>query len=60
MDQGDGWAVAKAVTPRFNLPITYVRQGNINDLSLKARVDIDFGTALLAPDMAGVMMFNQA
>jgi hypothetical protein len=59
VDQGDGWAVAKATTPRFGLPITYVRQGNINDLSLKARVDIDFGTALLAPDMAGVVMFNQ-
>jgi len=60
VDQGDGWAVAKATTPRFNLPITYTRQGNINDLSLKARVDIDFGTALLAPDQAGVVMFNQA
>ena len=60
VEQGDGWAVAKATTPKFGLPITYTRQGNINDLSLKARVDIDFGTALLAPDQAGVVMFNQA
>ncbi len=60
VDAGDGWAVAKATTPKFNLPITYVRQGNINDLSLKARVDIDFGTALLAPDQAGATMFNQS
>lgn len=60
VEQGDGWAVAKATTPKLGLPITYVRQGNINDLSLKARLDIDFGTALLAPDQAGVTMFNQA
>lgn len=60
VDQGDGWAVMKATTPKLGLPITYTRQGNINDLSLKARLDIDFGTALLAPDQAGVVMFNQA
>jgi len=60
VDQGDGWAVMKATTPKFGLPITYTRQGNINDLAIKARLDIDFGTALLAPDMAGVTMFNQA
>lgn len=60
VEPGDGWAVATATTPRFGLPITYTRQGNINDLSLKARVDIDFGTALLAPDQAGAVMFNQA
>lgn len=60
VDQGDGWSVMKATTPKLGLPITYTRQGNINDLSLKARLDIDFGTALLAPDQAGVVMFNQA
>ncbi|WP_398457404.1 P22 phage major capsid protein family protein [Sphingomonas albertensis] len=60
VDAGDGWAVMKATTPVLGLPITYTRQGNINDLSLKARVDIDFGTALLAPDQAGVVLFNQA
>jgi hypothetical protein len=60
VEPGDGWSVARATTPKFGLPITYTRQGNINDLSLKARVDIDFGTALLAPDQAGVVMFNQA
>lgn len=59
VDQNDGWAVARATTPKLGLPITYTRQGNINDLSIKARVDIDFGTALLAPDQAGVEMFNQ-
>jgi hypothetical protein len=59
VEQGDGWAVARATTPELGLPITYTRQGNINDLSLKARLDIDFGTALLAPDQAGVTMFNQ-
>ena len=60
VEQGDGWAVARATTPVMGLPITYVRQGNINDLSLKARLDIDFGTALLAPDMAGCVCFNQS
>lgn len=60
VDAGDGWAVAKATTPVLGLPITYVRQGNINDLSIKARLDIDFGTALLAPDQAGISLFGQA
>jgi hypothetical protein len=31
----------------------------INDLSFKARFDLDFGTALLNPEMAGCQMFSQ-
>jgi hypothetical protein len=46
-------------TTDLGIAITYTRQGNINDLSVKARFDVDFGTALTAPNMAGVELFNQ-
>ena len=55
----DGWHVMQATTD-LGVNITYARQGEINDLSTKARWDIDFGTALTNPDQAGVEMFNQA
>lgn len=55
----DGWQVMTATTD-LGIGITYTRQGAINDLSVKARWDIDFGTALLNPEMAGVQMFGQA
>lgn len=55
----DGWNVMTATTD-LGISITYTRQGAINDLSVKARWDIDFGTALTAPEMAGVQMFGQA
>lgn len=54
----DGWQVMRATTD-LGIGITYTRQGNINDLSCKARWDTDFGTALLNPEMAGVQLFNQ-
>lgn len=59
VDPEDGWQVMKAKTD-LGVAITYVRQGEINDISVKARWDIDFGTSLLNPLMAGVEMFNQA
>lgn len=55
----DGWQVMNATT-ELGIAITYTRQGAINDLSVKARWDIDFGTALLNPEMAGVQLFGQA
>lgn len=58
VDSDDGWQVMRATTD-LGIGITYTRQGNINDLSCKARWDIDFGTALLNPEMAGVQLFNQ-
>ncbi|WP_151707691.1 P22 phage major capsid protein family protein [Acinetobacter junii] len=58
VDADDGWQVMRATTD-VGIGITYTRQGNINDLSCKARWDIDFGTALLNPEMAGVQLFNQ-
>lgn len=58
VEADDGWQVMRATTD-LGIGITYTRQGNINDLSCKARWDIDFGTALLNPEMAGVQLFNQ-
>lgn len=55
----DGWEVMQATTPKLGLRIICVKQGSINDLSLKIRWDIDFGTVLLQPQYAGAMMFNQ-
>lgn len=55
----DGWNVMQATTD-LGVAITYTRQGEINDLSVKVRWDIDFGTALLNPEMAGAQLFSQA
>jgi hypothetical protein len=54
----DGWNVMRATTD-LGISITYTRQGAINDLTVKARWDVDFGTCLTNPQMAGVEMFNQ-
>jgi hypothetical protein len=54
----DGWNVMRATT-ELGIGLTYARQGEINDLSVKARWDLDFGTALTNPQMAGNQMFNQ-
>ncbi|RPF70450.1 P22 phage major capsid protein family protein [Aurantiacibacter spongiae] len=59
VDPQDGWQVRTATTD-LGIRITYARQGEINDLSVKARWDIDFGASLIAPEMAGNMAFNQA
>jgi len=59
VDPDDGWMVARATTPKFGIGITYTRQGDINTLNVKARWDIDFGTVLLNPQMAGAVIFNQ-
>ena len=58
VSNGDGWSVMQAQT-ELGIGITYTRQGSINDLSCKVRWDIDFGTALLNPEMAGVQLFSQ-
>ena len=59
VDPEDGWNTMRATTD-MGISVQYTRQGEINDLSVKARWDIDFGTALLNPQMAGAMMFGQA
>lgn len=58
VDPEDGWQVMRATTDA-GIAVTYTRQGEINDLSVKARFEVDFGTALTAPQMAGVELFNQ-
>jgi hypothetical protein len=58
VDPDDGWQTMRATTD-LGVAITYTRQGEINDLTVKARWDADFGTALTNPQMAGVEMFNQ-
>jgi hypothetical protein len=58
VDPEDGWSVMRGTT-ELGLALTYTRQGEINDLSVKARWEIDFGTALTNPQFAGVEMFGQ-
>ena len=58
IEEGAGWLSMRATTD-LGIAITYVRQGEINDLSMKFRWDIDFGTALTNPQMAGAIAFNQ-
>jgi hypothetical protein len=53
-----GLLTMRAVTD-LGIAITYARHAEINDLSLKFRWDIDFGTALTNPQMAGAIAFNQ-
>lgn len=58
VEEGAGWLSMRATT-ELGVAITYVRQGEINDLSMKFRWDIDFGTALTNPQMGGTLAFNQ-
>jgi hypothetical protein len=60
VDPQDGWNVMRATTPGLGIAVTYTRQGDINDLSVKARFDIDFGTSLTDPLQAGAEMFSQS
>lgn len=60
VNPADGWMTMQARTPKFGLGITYTRQGDINTLNVKARWDIDFGTVLLNPQMAGAIAFGQS
>jgi P22 coat protein - gene protein 5 len=56
----DGWSVvARGTTPKLGLPITYTRQGNINDLSVKGRLEVDYGVGALQPEMIGGQQFLQ-
>lgn len=59
VDPEDGWQTLRATTD-LGIGITYTRQGEINDLSVKTRWELDFGTSLLQPQFAGVEMFGQA
>jgi hypothetical protein len=58
VDPEDGWQVLRATTD-FGIGITYARQGNINDLSVKYRWDVDFGVGMLNTEMSGIQLFGQ-
>ncbi|MDK6077933.1 P22 phage major capsid protein family protein [Massilia varians] len=59
VEEGAGWLTMRAMTD-LGIAITYVRQAEINDLTMKFRWDIDFGTALTNPQMGGAIAFGQA
>lgn len=59
VEPDDGWMMMRATTS-MGIGITYLRQGDINTLNVKIRWDIDFGTAILNPEMAGVQLFGQS
>lgn len=59
VEPDEGWVVIRGTT-ELGIALTYTRQGQINDLSTKGRWDIDFGTALVQPEMAGNIAFGQA
>ncbi len=54
----DGWMTMSATT-QLGVNITYTRQADINNLTVKARYDARWGTALLDYEQAGIQMFNQ-
>lgn len=59
VDDADGWAVMRATTAN-GVNITYTRQGNINDLGIKFRFDVRYGTAALDPERIGIQLFGQS
>jgi hypothetical protein len=60
VDPDAGWTVAtRGTTPKLGLPITLTGQGNINDLSGKWRLDIDYGVGATQPEMIGMQLFSQ-
>lgn len=58
LDPKDGWQTM-STTLKSGIQLHYSRQADINDLAIKARWDITFGTALLNPEMAGIQLMNQ-
>lgn len=58
VDPQDGWMTMSATTA-LGINITYTRQGDINNLNVKARYDARWGTVLLDYEQAGVQMFSQ-
>jgi len=58
VDPQDGWQVMRGTTD-LGIALTYARQGNINDFSLKYRWDVDFGVAVMNTEMAGIQLFSQ-
>ncbi len=53
-----GLAVMHATTDQ-GIDVMMTRQGAINTLNVKYRLDVFFGTVMTAPEMAGQILFNQ-
>jgi hypothetical protein len=53
-----GLAVMRGTTKQ-GVELLMTKQGAINDLSAKYRMDVRFGVVLAQPDMAGIAMFSQ-
>jgi len=58
MPSNSGLAVMSATTDQ-GIPVLFTRQGDINTLGVKYRLDVFFGTVMTNPEMAGILLFNQ-
>lgn len=58
VEEGAGWETLRATTD-LGVALSYTRQGNINDLSLKFRWDVRYGVGVLNTEMAGIQLFSQ-
>lgn len=56
--QNSGMASLTGTTDQ-GLSLTMTRQGTINDLSVKYRFDVYFGTVMTDPEQAGIILFGQ-
>lgn len=55
---GSGLAVMRASTDQ-GIEVIMTKQAGIDNLNTKFRLDVFFGTVLLDPEMAGIIMFGQ-
>lgn len=55
----DAGLTSMSATTDQGVSVLMTRQGDILDLSCKYRLDVFFGTAMLLPEHAGLMMFSQ-
>ena len=60
VDPDLGWSTTtRGTTPKLGLPMMLTGQGNINDLSGKWRLEVDYGVGATQPEMIGLQLFNQ-
>ena len=58
VEPNSGIAVMHSTTDS-GIDIVFSRQGDINTINTKYRVDILFGVTMLQPEMAGILLFSQ-
>lgn len=59
MPSNSGLATMRGTTDQ-GLDVLFTRQGDINTLNAKYRMDVFFGTVLTLPEQAGIMLFGQS